>query len=146
MSADALYDDIRGFLRLTSRAVSKIGNHVNVGEVFTLRFTASNVAYAANLVGSPRIVFKKPRIFVKGTDYATPTAGAKWYPLKDELLFPGESSSVDVEFRADTDLGFWEDIWSAEHVAEAWIIGDLDQERFFQIWNKINSFHEIEET
>lgn len=146
MSADALYDNIRSYLRLTSRVVSKIGNHVNVGEKFTLRFTGSNSAYAANLVGSPRIVFDNPRIFVQGTAFAAPVGGAAWHNLRDTELFPGESSSVDIEFEATADLGWWDDIWSAEHVAEAWILGDLDQNRFFQIWNKIDVRVEIEET
>jgi hypothetical protein len=146
MSADSLYDNIRSYLRLTSRVVSKVGNHLNVGETFTLRFTASNSAYAANLVGKPRIVFRNPRIFVQGTAFASPTSGAAWHDLPDTLLFPGESSSVDIEFRADDDLGFWADIFSEEHVARAWILGDLDQDKFFQIWNRIDVHEEIEET
>jgi hypothetical protein len=146
MSADSLYDNIRSYLRLTSRVVSKVGNQIHVGETFTLRFTGSNSAYAANLVGKPRIVFRNPRIFVQGTEFASPTSGTAWHNLPDTLLFPGESSSVAIEFRADSDLGWWDDIWSAEHVAKAWILGDLDQDRFFQIWNYIDVREEIEET
>ncbi len=146
MSAEAVYDDIRSYLRLTSRVVSKVGNHINVGENFTLRFTGSNSAYAANLVGKPRIVFLKSRIFVEGTRFASPVNGSGWFDLPDQTLFPGESSSVDIEFQANADLGWWDDIWSAEHVAKAWILGDLDQERFFQIWNYIDVHEEIEET
>ncbi|MBM2826221.1 MAG: hypothetical protein HW403_285 [Dehalococcoidia bacterium] len=146
MSADSLYDDIRGFLRLTARVVSQVGSNINVGETFTLRFTGSNSAYAANLVGEPRIVFRNPRIFVQGTAFAAPVNGSAWHNLPDTELFPGESSSVDIVFRANSDLGFWDDIFSAEHVAEAWILGDLDQDRFFQIWNKIDVRQEIDET
>lgn len=146
MSADSLYDNIRSYLRLTTRVVSKVGNHINVGENFTLRFTGSNSAYAANLVGKPRIVFLNPRIFVQGTEFASPVGGSTWRNLPDTTLFPGESSSVDIEFNAVSDLGFWDDIFSSEHVAEAWILGDLDQNRFFQIWNKINVHEEISET
>ena len=146
MSADSLYDNIRGYLRLTSRVVSKVGSKVNVGEKFTLRFTGSNSAYAANLVGKPRIVFDKPRIYVQGTAYADPVNGSAWHNLPDTKLFPGESSSVDIEFTARKDLGWWDDFWSSEHVADAWILGDLDQNRFFQIWNKIGVHVEIEET
>ena len=146
MSAESLYDDIRSFLRLTSRVVDKVGNHINVGETFTLRFTGSNSAYAANLVGKPRIVFRNPRIFVQGTEFASPTAGSGWHDLPDTVLYPGESTFVDIEFQADNDLGWWDDIWSAEHVAKAWILGDLDQDRFFQIWSYIDVHEEIEET
>lgn len=146
MSAEAFYDNLRSYLRLTSRVVSKVGNHVNVGERFTLRFTGSNSAYAANLVGKPRIVFRNPRIFVQGTDFAEPAEGAAWHDLPDDLLFPGESSSVDIGFEATSDLGWWDDIWSAEHVSKAWILGDLDQDRFFQIWSYIDVHEEIEET
>lgn len=146
MSADSLYDNVRSYLRLTSRVVSKVGNKINVGEKFTLRFTGSNSAYAANLVGKPRIVFDKPRIYVEGTNYAQPVNGSAWHNLPDEELFPGESSSVDIEFEARRELGWWDDIWSAEHVAKAWILGDLDQNRFFQMWNYIDVREEIEET
>jgi len=147
MSADSLYDDIRRFLKLTARVTSKVGNHVNVGEKFKLKFTGSNTAYAANLVGRPRIVFKNPRIFVQGTDFAKPAKGAGWHDLPDNLLFPGEASSVTLDFEATDDLSFWEgDLFLQEQVARAWILADLDQDRFFQIWNVINVHHEIEET
>jgi hypothetical protein len=146
MSADSLYDNIRSYLRLTSRVVSKVGGNINVGEKFTLKFTGTNTAYAANLVGNPRIVFDKPRIFVQGTEYAKPVNGSAWHNLPDTELFPGESSSVNIEFEALKDLGFWNDIFSEEHVAKAWILGDLDQDRFFQIWNYIDVYEELEET
>ncbi len=146
MSADGLYDNIRSYLRLTSRVVSQVGSHINVGEKFTLRFSGSNTAYAANLVGKPRIVFDNPRIYVEGTSFARPVGGNGWHNLPDTELFPGEASSVDIEFEAINDLGWWDDIWSAEHVAKAWILGDLDQNRFFQIWNYKDIHEEIDET
>ena len=146
MSADSLYDNIRGYLRLTSRVVSKVGNDINVGENFTLRFTGSNSAYSATKVGQPRIVFDNVRIFVEGTAYAQPVRGSAWHNLPDTELFPGEASSVDIEFEALRDLGWWDDIWNAEHVAKAWILGGLDQDRFFQIWNYIDVREEIDPT
>lgn len=146
MSADSLYDNVRSYLRLTSRVVSKVGSQINVGEKFTLKFTGTNNAYSADLVGKPRIVFDNPRIFVEGTSYARPVMGSAWHNLPDTELFPGESSSVEIEFEAINDLGWWDDIWNAEHVAKAWILGDLDQNRFFQIWNYKNIHEEIEET
>lgn len=146
MSADSLYDNIRGYLKLSVRVVSKVGDHINVGERFTLRFTGSNSAYASNLVGKPRIIFKNTRVFVEGTQYAEPVEGSGWRTLPDEGLFPGESSSVDIEFTATNDLGWWDDIWNAEHVAKAWILGDLDQDKYFQMWNYMDVHKEIEET
>ena len=146
MSADALYDNIRSYLKLTSRVTDKVGNQVNVGERFTLRFTGSNSAYSARKVGQPRIVFDNVRIYVEGTDYARPVEGPRWHNLPDTELFPGESSSVNIEFEATKDLGWWDDIWNAEHVAKAWILGDLDQNRFFQIWKYIDVREEIYET
>lgn len=146
MSADSLYDNIRSYLRISSRVVSQVGNHINVGETFTLRFTGSNSAYASNLVSKPRIIFNNPRIFVEGTSYATPVNGNGWHEFPDTQLFPGEASFVDIQFTATADLGWWDDIWSAEHVAKVWILGDLDQNRFFQIWNYDNVHEEIDAT
>lgn len=146
MSANSLYDNIRSYLKLTNRVVSKVGNHINVGEKFTIRFTGSNSAYAANLFHQPRIVFNKARIYVKGTSYAKPVKGSGWHNLPDTSLYPGESSSVDIEFEALDDLGWWADIWSSEHVAKAWIFADLDQNQFFTIRNYKDIHQEIDET
>lgn len=146
MSADSLYDNIRSYLRLTSRVVSKVGNQINVGEKFTLKFSGSSEAYSAGKVGKPRIIFDNPRIYVQGTDYARPVDGPAWHNLPDNKLYPGESSSVNIEFEAIKELDGWADFWSAEHVAKAWILADLDQNAFFQIWNYINVHEEIEET
>jgi hypothetical protein len=146
MSADSLYDDIRRFLRLSTRVTSKTGGNINVGERFTVRFTASNQAYSANFVGEPRIIFNNPRIFVEGTSFASPVAGNGWRNVPDQILFPGESSFVDVEFTALSTLDWWNDLWSAEHIAKAWILADLDQNLFFQMWNYADIHEEIEPT
>lgn len=146
MSADSLYDNIRSYLRLTTRVVSKVGSNINVGEKFTLRFTGSNSAYAANIVQQPRIIFNNAKIYVQGTSYAKPVGGSGWHNLPDKVLYPGESSSVDIEFEATADLGFLADLFSSEHVAKAWIFGDLDQNQFFTIRNYLNIHQEIVET
>ena len=147
MSADSLYDDIRGFLSLSMRVIDKIGNDINVGEKFTLRFTGNNQAYAANLVGRPAIVFLNSRVYVSGTRYARPVAGNGWHNLPDAALFPGEASFVDIEMEAISEIGsWWTDLWNAEHVADAWITADLDQNRFFQVWNFKKVEQEIEPT
>lgn len=146
MSADSLYDNIRSYLKLTTRVVSKVGNHINVRERFTLRFTGSNSAYAANIVQQPRIVFNNARIYVQGTSYARPVAGTGWHSLPDNELYPGDASFVDIEFEATADLGWWADIWSSEHVAKAWIFADLNQDQFFTIRNYKDIHEEIEET
>ena len=127
MSADSLYDNIRGYLKLTTRVVSQVGSHIDVGENFTIRFTGSNFPYAANIVEQPRIIFNNTRIYVQGTAYARPVGGPGWHNLPDTVLYPGESSSVDLEFEAISDLGWWDDIWNSEHVAGAWIFAELDQ-------------------
>jgi len=114
-----------------------------VGDKFTLRFTGSNAAYAPS-VSKPRIVFDNVRICVAGTDYAQPIKGTAWYFLPETKLFPGESSSVDVEFEAKKDMHWMADLENEEHVARAWIRGDLDQNKFFQIWNYFNIYEEIE--
>ncbi|HEB76881.1 MAG TPA: hypothetical protein ENJ04_11070 [Nitrospirae bacterium] len=146
MSADSLYDNIRSYLKLTTRVVSKVGSNINVGERFTLRFTGSNSAYAANIVQQPRIVFNNARVYVQGTEYARPVGGPGWHNLPDSVLYPGEASSVDIEFEATGDLGWWADIWSSEHVAKSWIFADLDQDQFFTIRNYQDVYQEIEET
>ena len=146
MSADSLYDNVRSYLRLSTRVTSKVGNKINVGERFTLRFTGSNSAYAADRVNQPRIIFNNPRIFVQGTSFARPVEGSGWHNLPDSQLFPGESSFVEIEFEATDDLGWWDDLWNAEHVSRAWILGDLNQDRFFEIWNYRDVHEEIEET
>jgi len=111
-----------------------------------MRFTASNQAYAANLVNEPRIVFLNTRFFVEGTPFASPVGGNAWHNVPDQTLFPGESSSVDIVFRADANLDWWNDLWSAEHIAKAWILADLDQNLFFQIWNYSDIREELEPT
>ena len=147
MTADNLYDSLRGYLRLTTRVVDRVGQDVNVGERFTIRFTGSNTAYAANLVGRPVIVFDSPRIFVEGTGYARPVSGAGWHNLPDGELFPGEASAVDIEMEAISEIGsWWTDLWNSEEVAKAWITADLDQNRFFQVWNSKTIHQEIEPT
>jgi hypothetical protein len=146
MSADSVYDNIRSYLRLSTRVVSRVGENINVGEVFTVRFTAANEAYAANLVNEPRIIFLNARIFVEGTQFATPVDAAGFRSVPDTTLFPGESSFVDVQFRALATLDWWNDLWGAEHIAKAWILADLDQNAFFQIWNYADIHEEIDGT
>jgi hypothetical protein len=131
VSADELYDSIRGYLRVTSRVVSKAGGDINVDEKFTLRFTGSNSCPAEWIPWwkQPDIIFDNPRVFVRGTIFAEPVGGATWHNLPDKRLYPGESSSVDIEFEAKMSFPF------VEKVAKAWILGHLDQDRFFRVWN-----------
>lgn len=147
MSADSLYDNIRSYLRLSSRVVSKVGNDINVGENFTIRFTGSNSAYASNIYHQPRIIFNNARVFVRGTRYARPVGGDRWHNLPDNIMHPGESSFIDVEFEAIADIGgWWDDFWNSELVAKTWIFADLDQNQFFTIRNYRNINVEIEQT
>ena len=130
--ADDLYDSIRSYLRVTSRVVSKVGSLINVGEKFTLRFTGSNSCPVEFIPRwkQPDIIFDNPRVFVRGTLFAEPVGGETWHNLPDQRLWPGESSSVDIEFEAKISFP-----WFIETVAKAWIRADLDQDRFFRVWN-----------
>jgi hypothetical protein len=146
MSADSLYDNLRSYLRISSRVVEKTGDHINVGEKFTMRFTVSNAAYASGFVGSPDIVFDRPRLFVEGTRYARPAPGDGWHVLPDVELFPGESSSVNVDFEALRDIPGIADWFQREHVARVWARADLDQNRYFAIWSYDDVHREIDPT
>ena len=146
MSADSMYDDIRSYLRLSTRVITQVGRNINVGENFTVRFTASNQAYSAGFVGQPRIIFLNTRILVQGGTHASPVTGNAWHNVPDQTLFPGESSFVDIVFRANSDLGWWDDIFGVEHISKAWILADLDQNLFFQMWNYSDIQQEIDET
>ena len=141
--ADDLYDSIRGYLRLTSRVVSKVGKYIQVGEKFTLRFTGINSCPAEWIPWwkQPDIIFDNPRILVLGTIFAEPVGGETWHNLPDNRLYPGESSSVDIEFEAKMSFP-----WIIETVAKAWILGHLDQDRFFRVWNYTEAHVPIEPT
>lgn len=144
MSADSLYDNLRSYLRISHRLISKQGNDINVGEKFTLRITGSNAAYGLASIGKPDIVFRNPRLYVEGTKYATPVGGNGWHVLPDDLLFPGESASIDLEFTADDDLSFFADIFGVERVARVFIRADLDQNRYFRMWGYRDLRQEID--
>lgn len=135
-----LYNDINSYLRLTARVALKTGNDINVGENFTLTFTGSNL-------GPPNIVFRNVRIHVRGAMFATPVSGSildAYLPNRD--VFPGQSSSLDVVFRADSKWNW--DLFSnrPEDVAIAWIDGDVDPGKFFHVWNSITIYEQIEAT
>ena len=147
MSAESLYDNVRGYLRVQARVTEKAGGDINVDERFTLRVTGSNTAYAANLVGKPRIVFDRTRVYVQGTRYTDVVGGNRWFNLPDQELWPGEASSVNVELVATSEIaGFLADLFTQERIANVWIRADLDQDRFFQIWNYQEFREEIEPT
>ncbi len=134
MSADSLYDNLRSYLRLSTRVIEREGSNINVGEDFVVRITVTNRAYAANRVGQPTIVFRDPSVFVDGTRFARPNNGG-WHRLTNEL-WPGESASVDVEFTAISEIeNIFVDLFDDEEYAKIWVRGDLDQDRFFRVWN-----------
>lgn len=145
MTADQLYDNIRSYLRLTARVIRQVGGDINEGEKFTVRFTASNQAYSANLVSKPRIVFLDPYIHVQGTEYATPDKPG-WSKFPDAVLWPGEATHVDIGFKADKNMGGFFDLFLVERIAKAHIWARLDQDRFFEIWNYLDVFEEITPT
>jgi hypothetical protein len=109
--------------------------------------TGSNTAYSANLVDFPSIVFDRPRVYVQGTEYTDVVGGNRWFALPDQELFPGEASYVDVDLVATSEIAdFFLDLFFAERVADIWIRGELDQDRFFEIWRFIQFSEEIEPT
>lgn len=147
MSADSLYDNIRSYLRVTARVIRKEGGDINVREEFTIRVTGSNAAYSANKVGQPRIVFDRPRVYVEGSQYTDVVGGNRWFDLPDQELFPGEASFVDVQLVATSEISNpWTDFWNEEKIARIFIRADLDQNRFFDIWNLSDFHEEIEPT
>ncbi len=151
MSANSLYDDISGNLKLTVSVRSQVGSEINVGEKFTLRLTGRNTSPGHNGFRDPFIVFLNPRIFVGGTRFARPVdpvppSGSIEYKMPTTALFPGRSSSVDVEFEAIDDFDWFDDIWGVEPVAECTIRADVDYERFFRVTNSITYATEIVET
>lgn len=142
-----LYRSFRGHLRLSYRLVERTGNDVNVGEKFTMRFTVANMAPNPTPTENPIIVFNDAHVIVAATRFATPVAGAQVnIAVRDTRLFPGESSFVDIPMEALRDLPFWEDLFSAEHVANAWAFADVDVQEYFRIWQDRNVFQEIEGT
>jgi hypothetical protein len=147
MTAASLYSNIQSYLKVTARVVSRRGENINVGEQFTIRVTGSNTAYSANLVNLPRIVFDNARVYVQGSEYTDVVNGDRWFQLPDAELFPGEASSVDVDLVATSEIADWFlDLFFAERIANIWIRGDLDQDRFFEIYNYIEFSEEIEPT
>lgn len=146
MSADSLYDNIRSYLRISSRVVDKVGKDINVKERFTMRFTVTNAAYDDGYVQSPDIVFDQPQLYVRGTSYAQPVGGSGWHNLPDPELFPGEATSVNVEFEALRDIPGLSDLWRKEHVADVFARADLDQNRFFTVWRFDDIHEEIKPT
>ena len=144
--ADDLYDSIRGYLRVVGRLLPREGQtEVNVGERFKIRFTGSNTCPQEWVPWwkQPDVIFDNPRILVEGTVFAEPVAGNAWHRLPDTRLRPGEASYVDVEFEAKLDFGY---PLYKEHVAKVFILGELDQDRFFRVWNYTETFVPIEPT
>lgn len=147
MSALSLYDNVRSYLRVSARVIVKRGQDINVGEEFTVRVTVSNTAYSANLVERPRIVFDRARVFVEASEFTQVIDGNRWFALPDQELFPGEATSVDIQFRATSEISDWfTDFFFAERIARVWVTAALDQNRFFEIWNVMDFNQEIEPT
>ncbi|MCH7583295.1 MAG: hypothetical protein IIC72_11775 [Acidobacteria bacterium] len=92
-------------------------------------------------------MFDRTRVYVQGTRYTDVVGGNRWFNLPDQELWPGEASSVNVELVATSEIaGFFADLVTQERIANVWIRADLDQDRFFQIWNYQEFREEIEPT
>ena len=142
-----LYRGFREHLRLSYRLVALTGEIVNVDETFTMRFSVANQGPNPAPVNNPVVVFNNARVIVEATRFATPVAGASVnLAVPDARLFPGESSFVDVQMRALQNIGGFADLFSAEHVANAWAFADVDLPQYFRIWQATEVSQEIEPT
>lgn len=147
MSIMDLRNELRSYLRGHTSIVRKAGSQINVGEQFTLRITATNVAPSDS-----RISFTEVSYSVAESEYAdllTPrqeqvaTVG-RLFPGRT-TLWPGVSTSVDLEFRALRTFGdSFHDIWNAEPIAEVAVNGFLDLRRFFAVGSLVAANHEID--
>lgn len=147
MSLVDLRNELRGYLRGHTTIVRKVGSQINVGEQFTLRVTATNVAPADS-----RIYFTEVSYSVAETGYADLLTPHPDYvarvdvPFPDRrFLAPGISTSVDLEFRALRSFSDWlHDVWNAEPVAQVAVHGFLDIRRFFATGSIAAANHEID--
>lgn len=147
MSLLDLRNEPVGYLRGQTTIVRKVGSQINVGERFTLRLTATNVAPPGS-----RIFFTDASYDVVETEYAdllTPTrdhTGRIGAPFPDRrFLAPGISTWVDLEFEARRSFSdWWHDLWNAEPVARTAVSAFLDVQRFFAVAARAEASHEID--
>ena len=142
-----LYRGFREHLRLSYRLAALEGRDINVGERFTMRFSVANQGPDPAPVNNPVIVFNNARVLIEGTAFARPVAGGSVnLAVPDAQLFPGESSSIDVQMEALRNIGGIADWFSAEQVAKAWAFADVDLPQYFRIWQFTDVSQELEQT
>jgi hypothetical protein len=144
---DLLRSELKGYLRGSTSIVRKVGSQINVGEQFTLRVTATNVAPSAS-----RVYFTEVSWSVEESEYAdllTPRQEqvaivGRLFPDRT-TLWPGVSTSVDLEFRALRNFGdSFHDLFNAEPIALVGVSGFLDVRRFFAFGSLVAASHEID--
>ncbi|WP_221074614.1 hypothetical protein [Agarivorans aestuarii] len=102
---DAILEHYSQYLYLSAEVNKTNGQHVNVSELFTVKFTLLNTAPTIRSTRQAKIVFLNPYLQVIKTDYAAP-----WGPDNEAWdsmglnfrrdLNPGESANLEVEFVA----------------------------------------------
>lgn len=153
-TATDLYANFRDYLKVTFRATPQANNSViNVEERFTLRLTVENIAPDDFPFKNPKIHYRNIRATVQATDFATPL-DAQNRPVNSvteqfgqQVLTPGEQSSVTVNMRALKNLGDLGDfLGGKERVAHVQVRAAIDQDAFLQIRKAIDPEVEIEPT
>jgi hypothetical protein len=140
-------------LKLSFRATPQ-GNDelINVNERFTLRITVANTAPDDFPFKNPKIHFRNLTATIQATDFATPldsqnnpTNGAN-AQFGQQVLTPGEQSSITVNMRALRNLGDLSDIFGRERIAHVQVRATIDQDAFFQVRKAFDPEAEIEPT
>ncbi len=147
MSMMDLRNELKAYLRGQTTIVRKVGSQINVGEQFTLRITATNIAPPDS-----RIYFTEASYSVAETEYADMLTPHPDYVAREDVPFPGRrflapglSTSVDLEFRALRSFSDGlHDFWNAEPIAQVAVHGFLDVRRFFAIASRAAASHEID--
>jgi len=152
-TATDLYSSFRDYLKVTFRATAQ-GNDeiINVNERFTLRVTVENIAPDDFPFKNPKIHFRNLRATIQATEFATPLDAqnnpnnAANEQFGQQVLTPGEQSSVTVNMRALRNLGDGSDIFGKEQIAHVQIRATIDQDAFFQVRKAIDPEAEVEPT
>jgi hypothetical protein len=145
-----LYNELGNFLTFSSRIADKTGQHINVGEEFTLRLTINNTAARSY----PWVRFTELWVRVDSATHARPRDGRNGLfvvPLQTTTVDPGDSISVDVIMVATGNMGhdFFgaiADIFNQEYVANVRLSARVDPGLLFTVNKDQRVYDEIEPT
>ena len=159
----SFYNALQDYLVLNSRLVGVLGQHVNIGETFTMRFTLT--------VNAPTIGIDTPVIRYDNLGYILTCSDLARVPLgngntaqsitsniEPSSLQNGQSASFDVELLAvasrptpATELkqimpGLHPLILGNDLIATAVVVGNVNVSEFFNIRRRWQVFQDIEPT